>query len=102
MTNTGILEEVALYKMLMLPNENDFEDTLIDEFGWVKDEFCIWIRHSMLDEFVQYFIHEFGYCGLDDGGMNVRLQDEYLVINLCELLEDADIEFVFPKEKYQH
>ena len=25
----------------------------------------------MLDEFVQYFIHEFGYCGLDDGGMNV-------------------------------
>lgn len=32
MTNTWILEEVALYKMLMLPNENDFEDTLIDEF----------------------------------------------------------------------
>ena len=37
MTNTGILEEVALYKMLMLPNENDFEDTLIDEFGLVKE-----------------------------------------------------------------
>lgn len=102
MTNTGILEEVALYKMLMLPNENDFEDTLIDEFGWVKDEFCIWIRHSMLDEFVQYFIHEFGYCGLDDGGMDVRLQNTYVVINLCELLEDVDIESVFPKEKYQH
>lgn len=81
MTNTGILEEVALYKMLMLPNENDFEDTLIDEFGWVKDEFCIWIRHSMLDEFVQYFIHEFGYCGLDDGGMNVSKITRYSSCN---------------------
>lgn len=48
MTNTGISEEVALYKMIMLPNENDFEDTLIHEFGWVKDEFCVWIRHYIL------------------------------------------------------
>lgn len=32
MTNTGILEEVALYKMLMLPNENDLEYTLVEEF----------------------------------------------------------------------
>ena len=102
MTNTGISEEVALYKMIMLPNENDFEDSLIEEFGWVKDEFCVWIIHSMLDEFIQYFIHEFGYCGLDDGGVDVKLQYEYVVINLCELLGDIDIESVFPKEKYTH
>lgn len=103
MTNTGILEEVALYKMLMLPNENDLEDTLVEEFGWVKDEFCVWIRYSALDEFIQYCIREFGYCGLDEGGIDVRLQDTYVVINLCELLgDDVDIESVFPKEKYTH
>ena len=103
MTNTGILEEVALYKMLMLPNENDLEDTLVEEFGWVKDEFCVWIRHSALDEFIQYCIREFGYCGLDDGGIDIRLQYECVVINLCELLgDDVDIESVFPKERYAH
>lgn len=103
MTNTGVLEEVALYKMLMLPNERDYEDILIEEFGWVKEEFCIWIRHSMLDDFVQYFIHEFGYCGLYDGGIDVKLQDTYVVINLCELFDDnVNIESVFPKEKYAH
>lgn len=99
MTTSGILEEVALYKTLMLPNENDLEYTLVEEFGWVKDEFCVWIRHSALDEFIKYFIREFGYCGLDDGGVDVRLQDEYIVINLCELLgDDVDIESVFPKK----
>ena len=56
MTNTGVLKEVALYKMLMLPDENDFGYTLVEEFGWVEDEFCVWIRHSALDEFIQYFI----------------------------------------------
>lgn len=102
-TNSGILPEVALYKMLMLPNENDFDDIIIDKFGWVKDEFCVWIRHSMLDEFIQYLIHEFGYCGLDAGGMDVKLQDTYIVINLCELFGDTvNIESVFPKEKYTH
>lgn len=100
MTNTGILEEVALYKMLMLPNENDLEDSLVEEFGWVKDEFCVWIRHSVLDEFIQYFIREFGCCRLDSGGVDVRLQYECVVVNLCELLEDVDIESVFPKDKY--
>lgn len=102
MTNTGVLEEVALYKMLMLPDENDFGYTLVEEFGWVEDEFCVWIRHSALDEFTQYFIHEFGYCGLDKGGIDVKLQYEDVVINLCELLEDIDIESIFPKEKYKH
>ncbi len=104
MTNTGISEEVALYKMLMLSNENDLvENTLVEEFGWVEDEFCVWIRHSALDEFIQYFIHEFGYCGLDEGGVDVKLQYEDVVINLCELFEDdVDIESVFPKEKYKH
>lgn len=103
MTNTGVLEEVALYKMLMLPDENDFEYTLVEEFGWVEDEFCVWIRHSALDEFIQYFIREFGYCGLDEGGIDVKLQNEDVVIDLCELLEDdVDIESIFPKEKYKH
>lgn len=104
MTNTGISEEVTLYKMLMLSNENDLvENTLVEEFGWVEDEFCVWIRHSALDEFIQYFIHEFGYCGLDGGGVDVKLQYECVVIDLCELLEDdVDIELVFPKDKYKH
>lgn len=103
MTNTGVLEEVALYKMLMLPNEHDYEDILVEEFGWVNDEFCVWIRHFMLDEFVQYFIHEFGYCGLDTGGIDVKLQDTYIVINLCELFGDTvNIESAFPKDKYAH
>lgn len=103
MTNTGISEEVTLYKMLMLSNENDLvENTLVEEFGWVEDKFCVWIRHSALDEFIQYFIREFGYCGLDEGGVDVKLQYECVVIDLCELLEDVDIESVFPKEKYIH
>lgn len=103
MTNTGILEEVALYKMLMLPNENDLEDTLVEEFAWVKDEFCVWIRHSKLNDFIQYFIHEFGICRLDCIGIDARLQSEYVVFNLCELLGDkVDIEAVFPKEKYTY
>ena len=37
MTNSGILPEVKLYKMIMLPNEYDYEDILIEEFGWVKE-----------------------------------------------------------------
>ena len=103
MTNTGVLEEVALYKMLMLPNEYDYEDILVEEFGWVNDEFCVWIRHSMLDDFIQYFIHEFGYYGLDAGGIDVKLQDTYIVINLCELFGDTvNIESAFPKDKYAH
>lgn len=40
---------------------------------------------------------------LNEGGIDVKLQYEDVVIDLCELLEDdVDIESIFPKEKYKH
>lgn len=41
--------------------------------------------------------------GVDAGGIDVKLQDTYVVINLCELFGDTvNIESVFPKKEYTH
>lgn len=76
----------------------------IDEFGWINDnEFCIWVSHLWLYEFVEGLKEIFGYGLFDDGGIEVNMQIDCICIDLCVLLGGyLDIETVFPKEQYQH
>lgn len=103
MNDSKILPEVEFYKMIMLPDGDMSDYTFVREFGWQQDEFFIWISYSQLEDFIEYFVKTFGYCGLEYGGCTAILGVDYLVINMCELLGDeVNIESVFPKDKYKH
>ena len=103
MKDSKISPEVEFYKMIMLPEEDEPEYTLCEEFGWVHDEFLVWISYDQLQDFIEYFIKMFGCCGLDCCDCKADLGVSYVVIDMCKLLGDTvDIESVFPKDRYQH
>ena len=37
-------EELELYKLIIRPDEEDDDFTYVDEFGWVKEHFYVWIN----------------------------------------------------------
>lgn len=98
----GKNEELELYKLLTSPDE-DYDDVLVDEMGWVKDEFLVWVSHLYAKEFFERLKDIFGSYIFEEGGFIANIQEDCICIDLCEAVGDCvDIEAVFPKDKYQH
>lgn len=97
--------ELALYKLIMNPEEDDEDVSYVNEFGWISDtEFCVWISLLWFQEFVYSLKQIFGYGLFDDGGIEARIGSDYVVIDLAAYVEGygVEIENIFPKEKYRH
>ena len=97
--------ELALYKLIMNPEEDGRDISYVDEFGWISNtEFCVWISLFWFKEFVDGLNQIFGYGLFDDGGIEATIGSNYVVIDLAAYVEGygVEIENMFPKEKYRH
>ncbi len=97
--------ELELYKLIMHPEEDDTDILYVDEFGWVSDtEFFVWINNIWFNEFISRLNDIFGYSLFDEGGIEARLGNDYVCINLNDFVSEygIDLEKVFPKSNYTH
>ena len=96
-------EELELYKLIIRPDEEDDDFTYVDEFGWVKEHFYVWINYWNIKDFIEKLFDIFGYGICDDGGFDANMQSDCICIDLEDVLGGyIDLEDVFPKDKYQH
>lgn len=97
--------ELELYKLIVIPDEEDSDISYVDEFGWVSDTaFYVWISIVWLEEFVKRLNDIFGYSLFDEGGIEARIGGDYACINLKDIAAPygVDLEEVFPKNQYRH
>lgn len=88
-------KELELYKMV---NEKF-------ECGWINEsEFAVWVEHSEIQSFIDGICKVFGTCMFEDGGLEVRMQREYICISLSDMLDgsDIDFEYIFPRDEFKH
>ena len=82
-------EELELYKLVM--GQTVYDAKWIDEAN-----FCIWIFHFNFAEFMKKLVEIFGSSLFGDGGFDARVREEYICINLSQLLEHrVDVTEVF-------
>lgn len=98
-----MIPELKLYRLLCT-KENDCEDYLCDEIGWINEEqFCVWIPYHYLEYVIEKLSKIFGRIIFDDGGFNAKMQEGCACIDLCEAIGGCiDIETVFPKDEFKH
>lgn len=92
--------ELELFK-LVEGKGNDY----VYERGWVSDtEFYIWVYYFNLEDFINEATEIFGNGMFEDGGFFGHMRADSVCIDLCEMLEEYDIDFeaVFPKDEYPH
>ena len=96
--------ELELYKLIVIPDEEDSDISYVDEFGWVSDtEFYVWISIVWFEEFVKRLNDIFGYSLFDEGGIDARIGSDYVCIDLKDITAPyMDLEEVFPKNQYRH
>lgn len=97
-------QELALYKLIVTPDETDTDISYVSEFGWVNDtEFLVWVSYLWLKEFIDRLREIFGHGLFDEGGFDAKMQDDGICFDLCEAVGySVDVEEVFPKGKYMH
>ena len=97
--------ELELYKLIVTPDVEDLEVSYVDESGWVRDTgFCVWVNDNWWGEFISELTEIFGSSLFDEGGIDAKIQEDCIFINLSEALDgyDIDLECAFPKEKFKH
>lgn len=46
-------KELALYKLIMIPDEPNEDIQYVEEIGWINDEqFCVWVNYTWLKNFI--------------------------------------------------
>ncbi len=98
-------KELELYKLIMTPDTDDLEISYVDEFGWTSDGcFCVWVNDNWWNEFVSGLVVAIDPSLLEDGGIDAKIQEDSIFINLSEVLDgyDIDLECAFPKDKFKH
>ena len=96
--------ELELYKLIIIPDEDDTDISYVDEFGWVNnEEFYIWVNFLHFNDFMDRLRDIFG-CGIyGKYGIDVNIQDGSVCIDLQNVLGGyVNLENVFPKYKYNH
>ena len=72
------MTELELYKFI----EESGSSTSFD-----GEKAIIWVYHFMVDDFAKLI----GDYHLSDGGIEVRLQEDCIAVDMTEILEDKDI-----------
>ena len=97
--------ELEIYKLIMIPDEDDPDISYVDEFGWISNtEFCVWINITWLANFMERIREIFGTDVFDEGGIDAKVGCDYVLFNLEDItsMYDVNLEEVFPKSKYKH
>lgn len=95
--------EFKLYKLLAT-EDNEYEIVLVDELGWVNNEFLVWVSYLWIKEFIESLKEIFGDSLTDDGGFDGNFQSDGVCLNLEEILDgyNIDLKTIFPIEKYKY
>lgn len=78
---------------------------LVQEFGWEGEMFLVWIPYTSLTEFMNVLGKMIGYDGfVGDGEFDCKLRHDEVCFNFVPFADYlcADLEKIFPKEKYKH
>ncbi len=97
--------ELEIYKLIMIPDEDDPDISYVDEFGWISNtEFCVWINITGLANFMERIREIFGTDVFDEGGIDAKVECDYVFFNLEDItsMYGVNLEEVFPKSKYRH
>lgn len=97
--------ELEIYKLIMIPDEDDPDISYVDEFGWISNtEFCVWINITWLANFMERIREIFGTDVFDEDGIDAKVGCDYVLFNLEDItsMYDVNLEEVFPKSKYKH
>lgn len=97
--------ELEIYKLIMIPDEDNPDISYVEEFGWNSDtEFCVWINNALFADFMERIREIFGTDVFDEGGIDAKVGCDYVFFNLEDItsMYDVNLEEVFPKSKYKH
>ena len=97
--------ELEIYKLIMMPDEDDPDASYVDYFGWINDtEFCIWVNLASFTDFMERIREIFGTDAFDEGGIDAKVGCDYVAFDLGEIVNryGVNLEEVFPKSKYRH
>lgn len=97
--------ELEIYKLIMIPDEDNPDISYVEEFGWNSDtEFCVWINNALFADFMERIREIFGTNAFDEGGISAKIGCDYVVFDLGDITDmyGVDLEKVFPKSKYKH
>lgn len=94
--------ELELFKLFTETDE--YDDTLVSEFGWVEEHFYVWVNYIDVYYFMKKLIEIFGYSLFDDDTFDANMQCDGICFDLEEVLGgyDVNLERVFPKDEYKH
>ena len=95
-------QSVEIYKLIVSPDEDDKDIQWVDEFGWIKDEFVVWVSKYWWTDFISKLTDILGYSIFDEGGFDAKIQEDCICFVLSDITSDIDFEEIFPKDKYQH
>lgn len=95
-------KELELYKLFTETDE--YDETLVDEFGWIGEYFYVWVDYSVCYEFMNKLKEIFGCSLFDNGGFDATIQFDSINFVLQDIIGGygIDLEKVFPKDKYKH
>ena len=72
------------------------ESDYVECYKCVDDMFLIWVRHLWWDNFIDELSRIFGTSLFDEGGFDAKIQEDFICIDLAEILENyLNIEEVF-------
>ena len=89
-------QELELYKLI---TENNLE------CGWSSEtEFFVFPYLFELNNLIKGITGIFGTFMFDDGGVEARILDGYICIDLAAMLSGADIDLerIFPRDEFKH
>lgn len=95
-------KELELFKLFTETDE--YDDTLVSEFGWVEEYFYVWVNYIDVYYFMKKLIEIFGHSIFDDEAFDANMQSDGICFDLKEVLYgyDVELERVFPKDEYKH
>lgn len=93
-------KELELFKLIT--DVDEYDDTLVSEFGWRNEHFYVWVDYIDIYYFMKKLIEIFGYSLFDDERFDANMQTDGICFDLKEVLGGygVDLERVFPKDVY--
>lgn len=70
----------------------------VDESRWVDDDtYYVWVSYLWIGEFIEKLVRIVGGV-FDEDGITGIVQEDGIVINLCDICGKKAVEEMFPKE----
>lgn len=95
-------QELRIYKLIA--TDENYGMNLPSEFGWVSERtFIVWVPYAYIQLFSEALINIFSYdYYMENGGVNTKMQERGMAIDLTSIIFRDELEDVFPRDKYTY